>query len=250
MALDFNQRSFTKTTDQVVIDEGLRAYMLKVYNYMTTGLLCTGLVAYFFGKASIVTNELGQIIGVTSIGALLFGSPLKWVVMLAPLGFVFYLSARINKMSVSSAQITFWIFSAIMGLSLASIFIVYTQASIARVFFISSGTFAAMSLYGYTTKKDLTKLGGFLFMGLIGIIIASLVNLFFQSSALHFAISVIGVLVFVGLTAYDTQSIKNMYYAGDSESVGGKKALMGALRLYLDFINLFIMLLRLFGQRR
>jgi len=250
MALDFNQRSFTKTTDQAVIDEGLRAYMLKVYNYMTTGLLCTGLVAYFFGKASIVTNELGQIIGVTSIGALLFGSPLKWVVMLAPLGFVFYLSAKINKMSVSSAQITFWIFSAIMGLSLASIFIVYTQASIARVFFISSGTFAAMSLYGYTTKKDLTKLGGFLFMGLIGIIIASLVNLFFQSSALHFAISVIGVLVFVGLTAYDTQSIKNMYYAGDSESVGGKKALMGALRLYLDFINLFIMLLRLFGQRR
>jgi len=250
MALDFNQRSFTKATDQVVIDEGLRAYMLKVYNYMTTGLLLTGLVAYFFGKASIVTNELGQIIGITSIGAMLFGSPLKWVVMLAPLGFVFYLSARINKMSVSSAQITFWIFSAIMGLSLASIFIVYTQASIARVFFISSGTFAAMSLYGYTTKKDLTKLGGFLFMGLIGIIIASLVNLFFQSSALHFAISVIGVLVFVGLTAYDTQNIKNMYYAGDSESVGGKKALMGALRLYLDFINLFIMLLRLFGQRR
>ena len=250
MALDFNQRSFTKTTDQVVIDEGLRAYMLKVYNYMTTGLLLTGLVAYFFGKASIVTGEMGQIVGITSIGALLFGSPLKWVVMLAPLGFVFYLSAKINKMSVSSAQITFWIFSAIMGLSLASIFIVYTQASIARVFFISSGTFAAMSLYGYTTKKDLTKLGGFLFMGLIGIIIASLVNLFFQSSALHFAISVIGVLVFVGLTAYDTQSIKNMYYAGDSESVGGKKALMGALRLYLDFINLFIMLLRLFGQRR
>ena len=250
MALDFNQRSFTKTVDQATVDEGLRAYMLKVYNYMTTGLLLTGLVAYFFGKASIVTNELGQIIGITSIGAMLFGSPLKWVVMLAPLGFVFYLSAKINKMSVSSAQVTFWIFSAIMGLSLASIFIVYTQASIARVFFISSGTFAAMSLYGYTTKKDLTKLGGFLFMGLIGIIIASLVNLFFQSSALHFAISVIGVLVFVGLTAYDTQSIKNMYYAGDSESVGGKKALMGALRLYLDFINLFIMLLRLFGQRR
>jgi FtsH-binding integral membrane protein len=250
MALNFNKRSFTKTTDQEVIDEGLRAYMLKVYNYMTTGLLLTGLVAYFFGKASIVTGEMGQIVGVTSIGALLFSSPLKWVVMLAPLGFVFYLSAKINKMSVSSAQITFWIFSAIMGLSLASIFIVYTQASIARVFFISSGTFAAMSLYGYTTKKDLTKLGGFLFMGLIGIIIASLVNLFFQSSALHFAISVIGVLVFVGLTAYDTQSIKNMYYAGDSESVGGKKALMGALRLYLDFINLFIMLLRLFGQRR
>ena len=250
MALDFNQKSFARTSEQAVIDEGLRAYMLKVYNYMTTGLLFTGLVAYFFGKASIVSNEVGQIIGVTPLGSMLFNSPLKWLVMLAPLGFVFYLSARINKMTISSAQITFWLFSAIMGLSLASIFIVYTQASIARVFFISSGTFAAMSLYGYTTKKDLTKLGGFLFMGLIGIIFASLVNLFFQSSALHFAISVIGVLVFVGLTAYDTQRIKEMYYAGDSESVGGKKALMGALRLYLDFINLFIMLLRLFGQRR
>ena len=250
MALDFNRKSFTKVADQAVIDEGLRAYMLKVYNYMTTGLLFTGLVAYFFGKASIVSNEVGQIIDVTPLGSMLFNSPLKWLVMLAPLGFVFYLSARLHKMSLSNAQITFWIFSAIMGLSLASIFIVYTQASIARVFFISSGTFAAMSLYGYTTKKDLTKLGGFLFMGLIGIIIASLVNLFFQSSALHFAISVIGVLVFVGLTAYDTQRIKEMYYAGDSESVGGKKALMGALRLYLDFINLFIMLLRLFGQRR
>ena len=173
MALDFNRKSFTKVADQAVIDEGLRAYMLKVYNYMTTGLLFTGLVAYFFSKASIVTNEFGQIIGVTSVGAMLFDSPLKWIVMLAPLGFVFYLSARINKMSISSAQITFWIFSAIMGLSLASLFIVFTQSSIARVFFITAGTFAAMSLYGYTTKKDLTRLGGFLFMGLIGIIIAS-----------------------------------------------------------------------------
>ena len=250
MAFDFNQKSFTKTADQAVIDEGLRAYMLKVYNYMTTGLLLTGLIAYFFGKASVVTNDLGQIVGFTQIGVTLFGSPLKWVVMLAPLGFVFYLSARINKMSISSAQITFWIFSAIMGLSLASLFIQFTGASIARVFFITSGTFAAMSLYGYTTKRDLTKLGGFLFMGLIGIIIASLVNLFIQSSAMQFAISIIGVLVFVGLTAYDTQSIKNMYYAGDSENVGAKKALMGALRLYLDFINLFILLLQLFGQRR
>jgi len=250
MALDFNQRSFTKTADQTVIDEGLRAYMLKVYNYMTTGLLMTGLIAYFFGKASIVTNNAGEITNFTSIGTLLFTSPLSWIIMLAPLGFVFYLSARINKMSVSAAQTTFWLFSAIMGLSLASIFIQFTGASIARVFFIASGTFAAMSLYGYTTKKDLTKLGGFLFMGLIGIIIASIVNIFIGSSALQFAISVIGVLVFVGLTAYDTQKIKNMYYAGDSESIGSKKALMGALRLYLDFINLFIMLLHLFGQRR
>ncbi len=250
MALDFKQQSFTKTADQAAIDEGLRAYMLKVYNYMTTGLLLTGIIAFFFGKASIVTGDAGQIIGVTSIGALLFGSPIKWLVMLAPLGFVFYLSARINKMSISAAQITFWVFSAIMGLSLASLFIEFTQTSIARVFFITSGTFAAMSLYGYTTKRDLTKLGGFLFMGLIGIIIASIVNIFIGSSAMQFAISVIGVLVFVGLTAYDTQSIKNMYYAGDSENIGSKKALMGALRLYLDFINLFILLLQLFGQRR
>ena len=250
MALDFKQQSFTKTADQAAIDEGLRAYMLKVYNYMTTGLLLTGIIAFFFGKASIVTGDAGQIIGVTSIGALLFGSPLKWLVMLAPLGFVFYLSARINKMSISAAQITFWVFSAIMGLSLASLFIEFTQTSIARVFFITSGTFAAMSLYGYTTKRDLTKLGGFLFMVLIGIIIASIVNIFIGSSAMQFAISVIGVLVFVGLTAYDTQSIKNMYYAGDSENIGSKKALMGALRLYLDFINLFILLLQLFGQRR
>ena len=250
MSFDFNQKSFTKTSDQVAIDEGLRAYMLKVYNYMTTGLLVTGLVAFFFGKASIITNNAGEIEKLTPIGAALFTSPLMWLVMLAPLGFVFYLSSRINKMSVSAAQTTFWIFSAIMGLSLASIFIQYTGSSIARVFFITSGTFAGMSLYGYTTKKDLTKLGGFLIMGLIGIIIASIVNIFIGSSAMQFAISVIGVLIFVGLTAYDTQKIKNMYLAGDSESANSKKALMGALRLYLDFINLFILLLRLFGQRR
>ena len=157
---------------------------------------------------------------------------------------------RINRMSVSAAQITFWLFASIMGLSLASVFIEFTQTSIARVFFITASTFGAMSLYGYTTKRDLTKLGGFLFMGLIGIIIASVVNIFVGSTALQFAISVIGVLVFVGLTAYDTQNIKNMYYGGDSEEIGSKKALMGALKLYLDFINLFILLLQLFGQRR
>ena len=250
MALDFNQRSFTKTADRVDIDEGLRAYMLRVYNYMTTGLLITGLIAYFFGKASVVTNDIGQIIGLTSVGNLLFNSPLQWIVMLAPLGMVFYLSFRINKMSLSAAQLTFWIFATLMGLSLASIFIVYTGASIARVFFICSATFAAMSLYGYTTKRDLTAMGGFLIMGLFGIIIASIVNIFMQSPAMYFAISIIGVLIFVGLTAYDTQKIKNMYYAADSETQSGKKAIMGALTLYLDFINLFIMLLRLFGQRR
>ena len=250
MALDFNQRSFSKTVDRAAIDEGLRAYMLKVYNYMTTGLVLTGFIAYFFGKASIVTSETGQILGFTQVGALLFGSPLSWIIMLAPLGFVFYLSARINKMSASAAQITFWLFASIMGLSLASIFVQFTHSSIARVFFITSGTFGAMSIYGYTTKRDLTKLGSFLMMGLFGIIIASLVNIFMKSTMMYFVISILGVLIFVGLTAYDTQKIKNMYMASDSGELMGKKAVMGALTLYLDFINLFIMLLRLFGQRR
>ena len=249
MALNFNQRSFTKTVDQAAIDEGLRTYMLKVYNYMTTGLVLTGFIAYFFGKASVEAYVPGGVI-LTPVGNMLFNSGLSFVIMLAPLGFVFYLSARINKMSTASAQITFWLFASIMGLSLASIFVQFTHSSIARVFFITAGTFGAMSLYGYTTKRDLTKLGGFLFMGLIGIIIASIVNIFFQSGMMAFVISVIGVLVFVGLTAYDTQNIKNMYYEGDSEEIGSKKALMGALKLYLDFINLFILLLQLFGQRR
>ena len=249
MALDFNQRTYSKTADQASIDEGLRAYMLKVYNYMTTGIVLTGFIAYFFGKASVAAFTPNGVI-LTSLGQALFNSGLSWIIMRAPLGFVFYLSARINKMSVSSAQITFWLFASIMGLSLASVFVQFTGTSIARVFFITAGTFAAMSLYGYTTKRDLTKLGGFLFMGLIGIILASIVNIFVQSGPMAFAISIIGVLVFVGLTAYDTQTIKNMYYAGDSDSVGSKKALMGALRLYLDFINLFILLLQLFGQRR
>ena len=249
MALDFNQRSFTKSVDQAAIDEGLRAYMLKVYNYMTTGLVLTGFIAYFFGKASVEAYVPGGVI-LTPVGNMLFNSGLSFIIMLAPLGFVFYLSARINKMSTTSAQITFWLFASIMGLSLASIFVQFTHSSIARVFFITAGTFGAMSLYGYTTKRDLTKLGGFLFMGLIGIIIASIVNIFFQSGMMAFVISVIGVLVFVGLTAYDTQNIKNMYYEGDSEEIDSKKALMGALKLYLDFINLFILLLQLFGQRR
>ena len=250
MVMDFNQKTFSKATEQVAIDEGLRAYMLRVYNYMATGLLVTGIIAYVFGKASVISSESGQLVGLTPLGSMLFNSPLKWIIMLAPLGFVFYLSSRLHRMSLSKAQITFWIYAAVMGLSLSWIFIVFTQVSIVRVFFVSSATFGAMSLYGYTTKKDLTKLGGFLFMGLIGIIIASVVNIFVGSSAVQFAISVIGVLVFVGLTAYDTQSIKNMYYAADNDSISGKKALMGALRLYLDFINLFILLLQLFGQRR
>ena len=231
-------RNFTTATkSQAQVDVGLREYMLKVYNYMATGLGLTGLTAWL-----VAGNE--------TLVKTIFGTPLYWVVALAPLGFVFYLSARLHKISFSKAQTLFWLFAGIMGLSMASIFLMYTPVSIARVFFITSGTFAGMSLYGYTTKKDLTGWGSFLFMGLIGIIIAMIVNIFLQSSMLHFIISCVGVLVFVGLTAYDTQRIKEMYYASDHPEISGKKAIMGALKLYLDFINLFIMLLHLFGQRR
>ena len=250
--MDLNKRTTTakSSVSDVIIDQGLRSYMLKVYNYMASGVLLTGFVALLFFKLAVVSGDNGQIIGLTNFGNTIYASGLKWVLMLAPLGVVFYMSFGIAKMSASKAQTTFWVFAALMGASLSSIFLLYTGASITRVFFITAGTFGAMSLYGYTTKRDLTKLGGFLFMGLIGIIIASIVNIFIGSSALQFAISVIGVLVFVGLTAYDTQNIKNMYLAGDSEEIGSKKALMGALKLYLDFINLFILLLQLFGQRR
>lgn len=231
------QFSTTATRADADIDEGLRAYMLQVYNYMASGLLLTGIIAYAAASSDAVMSTI-------------YGTPLQWVVMLAPLGFVIFLSARIHKMSFSTAQTTYWVYAGVMGLSLAYIFLVYTGASVARVFFITAGTFGAMSLYGYTTKRDLTKFGSFLFMGLIGIIIASVVNIFIQSTMMHFVISVIGVLVFVGLTAYDTQKIKEVYYEGDSSEVAGKKAIMGALRLYLDFINLFILLLQLFGSRR
>jgi FtsH-binding integral membrane protein len=177
----------------------------------------------------------------------IYGTPLQWVVMLAPLGIVFYLSARINHMSAQKAQTWFWIYSGAMGLSLAYIFLAYTGVSIARTLFITAGSFAGLSLYGYTTKRDLSGMRGFLVMGLIGIILASIVNIFMQSAGLHFAVTVIGVLVFAGLTAYDTQEIKNSYYqAGNSEHL----AIMGALRLYLDFINLFIFLLQFLGDRR
>ena len=241
-------KSATKTT--VVMDEGLRAYMLKVYNFMATGVLLTGIIALLSFKMSVITDSSGAISGFTSFGNALFFSGLKWIVMLAPLGIVFYMSFGINKMSVVKAQTVFWIFAALMGLSLSWILLVYTGVSVARVFFITSATFGAMSIYGYTTKRDLTKLGSFLIMGLVGIIIASLVNIFLKSSMMYFVISILGVLIFVGLTAYDTQKIKNMYAASDTGELMGKKAIMGALTLYLDFINLFIMLLRLFGQRR
>lgn len=219
------------------LDMGLREHMLRVYNYMSMGLGLTGLTAYFASTSDAFMQ-------------LLFGTPLKWVVIFAPLAMVFVLAARIPKMSFSSAQLTFWGYSILMGLSLSSIFIVFQGMSIARVFFITAGMFGGMSLYGYTTKRDLTSFGSFLFMGLIGLVIASIVNVFVQSSMMHMILSVIGVLVFTGLTAYDTQKIKEVYLESDSSEVAGKKALMGALALYLDFVNLFMSLLHLLGDRR
>ena len=222
------------------IDEGLRAHMLRVYNLMAIGLAITGVAA--LGTAVLAQSN-------PAFAQLIYVSPLKWVVMLAPLALVFFLSFRIHSMSVSTAQTTFWGYAALLGVSLSSIFLVYTGASITQTFFITATTFGAMSLYGYTTKKDISSWGSFLFMGLIGLIIASIVNIFMASSALSFAISAIGVLVFTGLTAYDTQKIKESYYEGDDSDTAGRKAIIGALELYLDFVNLFLMLLRLLGNR-
>jgi hypothetical protein len=218
------------------IDEGLRAHMQRVYGYMAGGLALTGIVAY--GAAA---SGFYQSIAAT---------PLIWLVMLAPLAFVLALSFGIQRMSAATAMLLFWIYAAVMGLSLGSIFLVFTGTSIARAFFITAATYGAMSLYGYTTRTDLSRFGSFLMMGLIGIVIASLVNIFVGSNTLQFVISIVGVIVFVGLTAYDTQRIKEMYLESDSGEIAGKKAVLGALALYLDFINLFMMLLQLFGQRR
>ena len=227
------------------MDVGLRQYMLRVYNYMASGLVLTGIVAYGSTKVPAIMNALYTQVP----GGFVQPTGLAYLVMFSPLAFVLVLSFGINRMKSSTAQALFWAFSVIMGLSLTNIFLIYTGTSIARVFFIAAATFGAMSLYGYTTQRDLSKFGSFLFMGLIGIIIASLVNFFMQSEAMQFVISVIGVLVFVGLTAHDTQAIKHSYYEGDNAETASKKAIMGALNLYLDFLNLFLMLLHLFGNR-
>ena len=246
---DYNNPVLRGQTAAVgVIDAGLRAYMLRVYNYMLVGLALTGATAWL-----TATTQFGDLFFQQSFsnGHPVIGlSILGWVALLAPLGLVIFLSARIHAMSAATAQVTFLIYASIMGISLAPILLLYTGESIAQTFFITSATFGAMSLWGYTTKRDLTGMGSFLFMGLIGVVVAMVVNYFLHSTALAFAISIIGVLVFTGLTAYDTQSIKEMYVANDDGSVAGKKAIMGALRLYLDFVNLFLMLLRLFGNRR
>lgn len=219
-------------------DASLRDYMVKVYNFMSIALVISGAIAFLVANSPALRH-------------LLLETSLSWIVMLAPLGFVMYFSAKINSISAQKAKTYLWIFSGLMGISLSSILISYTNTSVARVFFITASVFGSMSLYGYTTKKDLSSMGSFLIMGLFGIIIASIVNIFLQSAAIHFAISIIGVLVFIGLTAYDTQSIKRQYYqyAGNQELMG-KAAVMGALRLYMDFINLFIMLMNLLGDRR
>jgi FtsH-binding integral membrane protein len=228
-------------------DAGLRAYFLKIYNLMASGLALTGILALFTANSSAMLNALYTVDANGHMGM----SGLGWLVTLAPIGLVMWISFGINRLSATAAQGIFWLYSGLMGLSLSTIFLAYTGESIARTFFVTAGTFGAMSLYGYTTKKDLTGFGSFLIMGLWGIIIASLVNLFLQSSGLAFATSLIGVFIFIGLTAYDTQKLKAIYYqASGSGEMLAKMAILGALNLYLDFINMFIMLLRFMGDRR
>ena len=236
MAYDWQNRATAQPGTWAEVDAGLRQYMLRVYNYMGAGLALTGLVAYFAASSGLYQA--------------IYRTPLMWLVLLAPLGMVFFLSFRIQHMSLGAAQTTFWVYAGSVGLSLAGIFLVYTGMSIATTFFITAAMFLATSLYGYTTGRDLAGVGSFMFMGLIGIMIAMLVNFFLASPVLQFAISVIGVIVFTGLTAYDTQRIKEMYTANDDGTIAGKKAIMGALALYLDFLNLFLFMLQFMGQRR
>src|SRR3954466_5964787 len=243
--------------DAATVDAGLRAYMLRIYNYMSIGLAITGLAALGIymaavtGDPSVGAARIGSAY-LTPFGYAMFVSPLKWLFILAPLAMVFAISFGINRLQPATAQLLFWAFSALMGISLSSIFLVYTQTSIVRVFFITAASFGALSLYGYTTKRDMTGMGSFLMMGLFGIIIASLVNLFLANGPLAFFISVIGVLVFAGLTAWDTQRLKNEYiygYASQGGEIAERAAITGALSLYLNFINLFTLLLQLLGQR-
>jgi FtsH-binding integral membrane protein len=243
--------------DAAAMDAGLRAYMLRIYNYMVIGLAITGLAALgvymaaVTGDPAAATAKIGKIM-LTPFGYAMFVSPLKWVFILAPLVMVFVISFGIERLKPATAQMLFWAFSALMGISLSSIFLVYTHTSIVRVFFIAAATFGALSLYGYTTKRDMTGMGSFLLMGLVGIILASLVNLFLASSMLQFIVSVIGVFIFAGLTAWDTQRLKNDYiygYGGMGGDVAERASILGALSLYLNFINLFTLLLQLLGQR-
>ncbi len=231
------------------IDQGLRSFMLGVYNHMITGLAISGFVALGTNMLATAQNAAGRSV-LTPIGQMLYVSPLKWLIMLAPLAFILFFSFRIDKMSASSARTMFYAFAAVMGLSLSSILFVFTKGSVVQMFFVTAASFAGLSLFGYTTKKSLSGLGSFLIMGLIGLVIASIVNIFLASSMLTFAISAIGVLVFAGLTAYDTQNLKNMYLYSDLDAESaGKLSINGALNLYLNFVNMFQMLMNLFGQR-
>jgi uncharacterized protein len=231
------------------IDAGLRAYMIRVYNYMAAGVALTGVAAWLTFNAAVQTSAAGTLT-LTSFGQTIYGGPVMIVLFLATLGLVFFMSFRISSLQPSTALLLFMVYAALLGVMLSSVFLTYTHGSIARTFFISAASFGALSLYGYTTQRDLSPVGSFLTMGLFGLILAMLVNMFLKSSGLDFAISVIGVLIFAGLTAYDTQRIKEMYSANDDGTIAGRKAVMGALQLYLDFINIFLFLLRFMGDRR
>lgn len=246
---DYDNRIARGGTAIGVIDAGLRAHMLRVYNYMLVGLALTGATAWLTAATPEISALFYQVNAATGRFGL---TGLGWIALLAPLGIVFFLSFGINRMSVGAAQMTFWIYSALVGIGIAPILWVYTHASVAETFFITAATFGAMSLWGYTTKADLSSMGSFLFMGLIGIIIASVVNIFLHSATIQWVVSILGVLIFTGLTAWDTQWIKEMYVASDDGTVAGRKAIIGALKLYLDFLNLFLFLLRFLGveQRR
>ena len=231
------------------LDQGLRAYMLGVYNNMAIGLAITGLVAYGANFLAVTSTASGAL-ALTNFGEAMFHSPLKWVVIFAPLAFVLFFSMKINSMSASTARAMFFSFAAVMGLSMSILLLVYTQTSIARAFFVTAGTFGGLSLFGYTTKRDLSPIGAFCSMALIGLIIASVVNIFVGSMDFRFVLSILTVLIFAGLTAWDTQSIKEMYLEGDSHDVATRKSVNGALQLYLDFINIFQAMLSMFGDRR
>ena len=233
-----------------VIDEGLRAYMIRVYNYMAAGVALTGVVAWFTYNAAVITNAAGQITGLTPFGSAIFGGPATLILFLGTLGIVFFISFRISSLQPSTALMLFMGYAALLGLMLSSVFLAYTQTSITRTFFITAASFGALSFYGYTTQRDLSPIGAFLVMGLFGLILAMVVNIFLGSQGLAFAISVIGVLIFAGLTAWDTQRIKETYNVNDDGTMVARKAVMGALTLYLDFINLFLFLLRFMGDRR
>ena len=247
MSLNDRYQDYVRGRETVgqVIDEGLRKYMLGVYNYMTIGLLITAFVSYFM----MATGAIGLFYTETPSGG--YGlSFLGIIAMIAPFAGVFYFSHALRTAPIAKVQMAFYIFAALIGLSISPILMIYTGVSVVRVFLITSGTFAGMSLYGYTTKKDLTAFGAFLYMGLWGIILASIVNIFLKSSGLYFVTSIVGVLIFVGLTAFDTQKIKRIYYEGDSSDMTSRKAISGALALYMDFINMFLYMLRFFGNRR